>query len=172
MIKTLSRDVFSEFLDMVVHLVTTNRPVAGGLAARQGRHTVAPLGSRVAIQKRAVSTAFGRQRHRLFHDSGRQRLGQFGDGRHLLVAEDRARGPKPQPPTRRSPRRCPRLHRARLQHTQATFETRQSQPNGVRGPRYISLTCSPRRRQQLRDCCQIISRPGILATSFRYRCDI
>lgn len=39
----------------------------------------------IVIHKRAVPTASGGQRHYLFHEPGRQRLGQFGDGELLLL---------------------------------------------------------------------------------------
>jgi transposase InsO family protein len=43
--------------------------------------------------KREVSTASGRQRHYLPDEPGRERLGQFRDGKLLFLAEDRTDGP-------------------------------------------------------------------------------
>ena len=120
----------------------------GRLATRKGRRAASSFGPGIAIHKRAVSTASGRQRHHLLDEPGRQRLGQLGDGELLLVAEDRTHGPQSLPHPRRSPCRRVRLHRALLQPAQTAFETGLSQPHGVRGPRYASLTCCPRNRQQ------------------------
>jgi putative transposase len=68
-----------------------------------------------------VSAPAGRQRHHLFDEPGRQRLGQFGDGELLLVAEDRTHGPQGLPHSRRSPCRRVRLHRALLQPAQTAL---------------------------------------------------
>jgi putative transposase len=66
----------------------------GGLAARQGHAPASSLGPGLAIHKRAVSAASGRQRHHLLDEPGRERLGQFRDGELLLVAEDRTDQPQ------------------------------------------------------------------------------
>ena len=54
----------------------------------------ASLGPGAPIHQRAVPAPAGRQRHHLFDEPVRQRLGQCRDGELLLVAEDRTHGPQ------------------------------------------------------------------------------
>ena len=67
-------------------------PADGDLAPRQARCAAAPLRSGKPIHQRAVPATDGRQRHRVQHEPIGQCLGQLGDGKLLLVAQDRAHG--------------------------------------------------------------------------------
>ncbi|MCP2132795.1 transposase InsO family protein [Bradyrhizobium ottawaense] len=67
-------------------------------------------------------------RHRLQHESVRQRLGQRGDGELLLVAETRTHRAQNLSHQERGQSRCVRLHRAVLQHDPTSLDDRLPQP--------------------------------------------
>ena len=95
--------------------VGCGRPSDGRLAARQAGCPDASLRSWQPVRKRTVPAPDGRQRHRLQHESVRQRLGQRGDGELLLVAEDRTHQAQNLSHQERGQSRCVRLYREVLQ---------------------------------------------------------
>jgi len=82
----------------------------GGLAARQAEQATAPLRSRQPVHQRAVPAVDGRQRYRVQHEPIWQRVGQRGDGKLLLVAEDGTYGAQDLSHQGRGKGGCVRLH--------------------------------------------------------------
>src|ERR1700691_4014250 len=89
-----------------------------------------------------------RSRRRLLDEPVRQRLGQRGDGKLLLVIEDRADCAQNVSNQGRCQGRRLRLYRALLQSETPALDDRIFEPYGVRAEGWISLSrCQPNRVQ-------------------------